>query len=113
MATNPHPQSQSPFAGAGLGQALGLAQGVPGHPSAQLASSAWATPAQSQAAAQQSLLWQQAQQARNFRPPTPPPPKWVIAGREMTLEQFVDAIWPDPESAERSWFLLKYSNREP
>jgi hypothetical protein len=109
MATQ-HPLSQSPFAG--LGQAQGLAQGIQGHPAAQLASSAWATPAMNQAAAQQSLLWQQAQQARNFSPPRQPP-EWVMAGREMTLEQFVDAIWPDHQSAERSWFLLKYSNREP
>jgi hypothetical protein len=104
-----HPASQSPFAGAGIG----LAQGVQGNPAAQLAANTWATPAMNQAAAQQSLLWQQAQQARNFRPSPPPPPQWVMAGQEMTLDQFVDAIWPDHQSAERSWFLLKYSNREP
>ena len=107
-----HPASQSPFAG------LGLAQGVMGNPAAQLAANTWATPAMNQAAAQQQALWNQVQnlgltQSQMLRNQVRPPPQWVIAGQEMTLDKFVDAIWPDHQSAERSWFLLKYSNREP
>ena len=37
-----------------------------------------------------------------------PYPQWVINGRQLTLLQFVDEIWPDPKDQQRSFFLLKH-----
>jgi len=36
-----------------------------------------------------------------------PPPKWMVDGKTMTFQEFVDAVFPD-DSPERTFFLLKY-----
>lgn len=97
---------------------MAQALGSPGLGQAAQGQAQWQPAAQAQSAAQQQALWNQVQnlgltQSQMLRNQVRPPPQWVIAGQEMTLDEFVDAIWPDHQSAERSWFLLKYSNREP
>jgi len=36
------------------------------------------------------------------------PAEWRVAGRDMTFDEFVAAVFPD-DSAERTFFLLKHS----
>ena len=65
--------------------------------------------------ANQSLLQQQqslaAQQhawnsihARNI----PDAPKWMVDGKSMTFQEFVEAVFPE-DTPEKTFFLLKYS----
>jgi len=37
-----------------------------------------------------------------------PPPRWMVDGKSLTFQEFVDAVFPD-DSPERTFFLLKHS----
>jgi len=60
--------------------------------------------------AQQSMHPQYAaqQQQRQFNAAAWPEQRWMIDGRYMTLQQFVDFMWPE-DCAEKTFFLLKHT----
>ena len=62
--------------------------------------------AQQQQAYQAGLLGQMSQGAMNYGGFSPP--KWMINGIYMTIEEFANTIWPE-DVAEKTFFLLKYS----
>jgi hypothetical protein len=37
--------------------------------------------------------------------------RWVMAGKEYTFEEFVEAIFPE-DSPQKTWFLLKFSGEK-
>jgi hypothetical protein len=62
--------------------------------------------AQQQQAYQVGLLGQMSQGQMNYGGFTPP--KWMINGIYMTVEEFANTIWPT-DVPDKTFFLLKYS----
>ena len=58
--------------------------------------------------AQQSMHPQYAAQQRQFNTDTWPDQRYMIEGKYMTLQEFVDFMWPE-DCAEKTFFLLKHT----
>jgi hypothetical protein len=59
--------------------------------------------------AQQSMHPQYAaQQQRQFNPDTWPDQRYMIEGKYMSLQEFVDFIWPE-DCVDKTFFLLKHT----
>lgn len=92
-------QSQTGIAGQAFGPGLGLSQ------LGGLANQAFNQQYNTyQAQAQQAALYNQALAAGLAQQKT----EWMINGRAMSFEQFLDELFPDTEDAHRSFMILKY-----
>jgi hypothetical protein len=58
--------------------------------------------------AQQSMHPQYAAQQRQFNADAWPDQRYMIEGKYMTLQEFVDFMWPE-DCADKTFFLLKHT----